>query len=117
MPDGGQLVVRTGSVRGGVALDLIDTGGGMDEETLHTSSRRFTPPKPSGSGLGLPTAKKIVEAHGGRILVESEPGRGTMFTIALPTPRRLSSDADAAGPVIFLPDADRRPTGDGEANP
>jgi signal transduction histidine kinase len=109
MPDGGQLLVRTRQVRGGVALDLIDTGGGIDEETLPHVFEAFYSTKPAGSGLGLPTAKKIVEAHGGRIFVESEPGRGTMFTIALPTPRRLVSDADASGPVIFLPDGDHRP--------
>jgi signal transduction histidine kinase len=103
MPGGGQLVVRTRPVRGGVALDLIDTGGGMDEETMSHIFEAFYSTKPSGSGLGLPTAKKIVEAHGGRILVQSEPGRGTMFTIALPTPRRLVSETDGSAPVIFLP--------------
>jgi signal transduction histidine kinase len=107
MPDGGQLLVRTRPVRGGVALDMIDTGEGMDEETLSHIFEAFYSTKPSGSGLGLPTAKKIVEAHGGRILVESDPGRGTMFTIALPTPRRLASDADLSGPVIFLPEVER----------
>jgi signal transduction histidine kinase len=108
MPDGGQLIARTRHVRGGVALDLIDTGAGMDEETLSHIFEAFYSTKPGGSGLGLPTAKKIVEAHGGRILVESEPGRGTLFTIALPTPRRLVSEADSAGPVIFLPDGELR---------
>ena len=62
MPDGGQLVVRTRAVRGGVALDLIDTGSGIDEETLPHVFEAFYSTKPSGSGLGLPTAKKIVEA-------------------------------------------------------
>ncbi len=109
MPEGGQLVVRTRAVRGGVALDLIDTGAGIDEETLPHVFEAFYSTKPSGSGLGLPTAKKIVEAHGGRILVESEPGRGTMFTIALPTPRRLASESNAIGPVILLPGGDQAP--------
>jgi len=116
MPDGGQLLVRTRSIPGGAALDLIDTGSGMDDDTRSHVFEAFYSTKPSGSGLGLPTAKKIVEAHGGRIRVESEPGRGTMFTIALPTPRRLASDADSAGPVIFLPDADHRPAGDAQSN-
>jgi two-component system, NtrC family, sensor histidine kinase HydH len=106
MPGGGQLVVRTRPIRGGVALDLIDTGAGIDEETLPHIFEAFYSTKPNGSGLGLPTAKKIVEAHGGRILVESEPGRGTMFTIALPTPRRLASEVESAGPVILLPNAE-----------
>jgi signal transduction histidine kinase len=111
MPDGGQLLVRTRPVRGGVALDLIDTGCGMDEATMSHIFEAFYSTKPAGSGLGLPTAKKIVEAHGGRIFVESEPGRGTMVTIALPTPRRLAPATDASGPVIFLPDGDHRKRG------
>jgi signal transduction histidine kinase len=104
MPEGGQLVVQTRPVRGGVALDVIDTGLGIDEETRAHIFEAFYSTKPGGSGLGLPTAKKIVEAHGGRIGVQSEPGRGTMFTIALPTPRRLASEPDSVGPVIFLGD-------------
>jgi signal transduction histidine kinase len=49
----------------------------------------FFSTKPGGSGLGLPTTTKIVEAHGGRILVQSEVGHGTQFTIELPAPARL----------------------------
>jgi signal transduction histidine kinase len=108
MEDGGRLLVRTRPIRGGVALDMIDTGCGMDEETMSHIFEAFYSTKAGGSGLGLPTAKKIVEAHGGRMFVESEPGRGTMFTIALPTPRRLAPGADP-GPVIFLPEGDHRP--------
>lgn len=89
MPDGGQLVVRTRPLAQGVALDLIDTGVGMDARTQSQIFQTFFSTKPGGSGLGLATANKIIEAHGGRIAVQSEPGRGTQFTIALPTPPRL----------------------------
>jgi two-component system sensor histidine kinase HydH len=44
--------------------------------------------------LGLPTARKIIEAHGGQIQVQSEVGRGTQFTIKLPVPARLAVSAD-----------------------
>ena len=47
----------------------------------------FFSTKPGGSGLGLPTTAKIIEAHGGRITVQSEVGRGTQFTIELPVRR------------------------------
>jgi len=92
MPKGGQLVVRTMSTPDGVALDLIDTGSGMDEETRSHIFEAFFSTKSRGTGLGLPTAKKIVEAHGGWIACQSEPGRGTQFTIRLPVPARISAE-------------------------
>ncbi len=97
MPNGGQLVVRTSVTAAGVALDLIDTGCGMDENTRAQIFDAFFSTKRGGSGLGLPTARKIIEAHGGHIQVQSEPGRGTQFTIRLPVPARLA--ANAGGPT------------------
>ncbi len=89
MESGGQLVVRTRPSGLGVVLELIDTGPGMDEETLAKVFRAFYSTKQGGSGLGLPTARKIVETHGGTIDIESAPGRGTKVTIWLPAPPRL----------------------------
>jgi len=92
MPQGGQLVVRTKPTASGVALELIDTGTGMDAETCSRVFNAFFSTKPGGSGLGLPTTRKIVEAHGGGIRVQSELGRGTRFTIELPVPARLTAN-------------------------
>lgn len=89
MPDGGQLTVRTRITRQGVALDLIDTGVGMDERTAMRMFEPFFTTKSGGSGLGLPTARRIIEAHGGRIGVHSEVGVGTQFTLEFPTPARI----------------------------
>jgi signal transduction histidine kinase len=89
MESGGQLVVRTRPAGLGVLVELIDTGPGMDAETLGKVFRAFYTTKQGGSGLGLPTARKIIEAHGGTIDVESTPGRGTKVTIWLPAPPRL----------------------------
>jgi signal transduction histidine kinase len=89
MAPGGQLVVRTRAAGLGVLVELIDTGPGMDPETLGKVFRAFYTTKQGGSGLGLPTARKIIEAHGGTIDVESTPGRGTKVTIWLPAPPRL----------------------------
>jgi signal transduction histidine kinase len=89
MPDGGQLLARTRMTRSGVALDLIDTGCGMDDQTALRMFDAFFSTKGGGSGLGLPTARKIIEAHGGRINVQSEVGRGTQFTIEFPQPARI----------------------------
>jgi len=89
MPNGGQLVIRTSSVGPAVVLDLIDSGCGMDEATITKIFEAFYSTKPGGSGLGLPMTKKIVEAHGGAIHVQSEPGRGSKFSILLPVPWRL----------------------------
>ena len=90
MPDGGQFTVRTRLTRSGVALDLIDTGHGMDQTTAMHMFEAFYSTKDGGSGLGLPTARKGIEAHGGRIDVQSAVGRGTQFTLEFPTPTRIS---------------------------
>jgi signal transduction histidine kinase len=104
MPDGGQLVVRTYNAARGVALDLIDTGCGMDAETQAHVFDAFYSTKRNGSGLGLPTARKIIEAHGGHISLQSEPGRGTQFTIFLPVPPRLPGEGSR---TVYLPAAER----------
>ena len=97
MADGGQLVVRTREVPSAVILDLIDTGCGIEPEVQEKMFEAFYSTKPGGSGLGLPTSKRIIEAHGGRINVESELGRGTKLSIALPTPPRLAGIAHHGG--------------------
>jgi len=89
MPEGGQLWARTYSNRGGVILDLIDSGTGLDDNTVMHMFEPFYSTKDGGSGLGLPTARKIIEAHGGRISVQSEVGRGTKFSLQFPVPPRL----------------------------
>jgi signal transduction histidine kinase len=91
MPEGGELTIQA-SVEpgpgdagpGGVALFFIDTGKGIAPEVLARVFRPFFSTKPGGSGLGLPTARKIIEAHGGTIEVQSELGRGTRFKVWLP---------------------------------
>ena len=93
MPDGGSLWARTYTTRGGAALDLIDTGDGMDDNTAMHMFEPFYSTKSGGSGLGLPTARKIIEAHGGRIAVQTEVGRGTKFVLEFPVPPRLAGGA------------------------
>ena len=91
MPQGGQLVVRTRPIGSDVVIDLIDTGCGMDAETLDRLFETFYSTKRGGSGLGLPTARKIIDAHGGRMTVQSEQNCGTQFTITLPSLPRIES--------------------------
>ena len=91
MEQGGQIVVRTYTTPQSVALDLIDTGRGVDSNTVLHMFEPFYTTKEGGSGLGLPTAQKIIEAHGGRISVQSEFGRGTKFVLEFPIPKRISN--------------------------
>jgi signal transduction histidine kinase len=84
MPDGGELTIQAARVPEGVCLSLIDTGKGMTAEAASQAFRPFFSTKPGGSGLGLATTRKIVEAHGGSITLQSEVGRGTKISITLP---------------------------------
>ena len=84
MPNGGEITLLARTEPEGVVLDLIDTGQGMSPEVLAKAFRPFYSTRGGGTGLGLPTTRKIIEAHGGRIEVQSEAGHGTKFTIHLP---------------------------------
>ena len=84
MPRGGVLELQTYLRDGRVVLEIIDNGEGMSPETQAKMFDTFFSTKPDGSGLGLPTVRKIVEVHGGSIHCDSETGRGTRFSISLP---------------------------------
>jgi two-component system, NtrC family, sensor histidine kinase HydH len=84
MPDGGELILRTRREGSWNVLDVTDTGLGMPEEVRSRVFDAFYSTRPGGSGLGLPTTRKIVEAHGGTIHVQSVPGKGSQFSIRLP---------------------------------
>lgn len=87
MPTGGQVVVRTVADGAVVRLSLQDDGPGIPPENVDRIFQIYFSTKPSGTGLGLPIAKKIVEEHRGSLTVASAPGRGTTFTISLPALR------------------------------
>ena len=87
MPDGGELILQTRREGDWAVLDVTDTGVGMTEEVRARVFDAFYSTRPGGSGLGLPTTRKIVEAHGGTIRVQSEPGKGSQFTVRLPNHR------------------------------
>jgi two-component system, NtrC family, sensor histidine kinase HydH len=97
MPSGGELILTTG--RGGpwVKLEVIDTGVGMTEEIRARIFDAFFSTRSGGSGLGLPTCRKIVEAHGGTIQVQSELGKGSQFSVRLPVYEGESPAAEANG--------------------
>ena len=89
MPEGGTLTVCAGIERAGdepvIALTVTDTGRGMTADEVKKIFQPFyTANKKTGLGLGLPICERIIKNHGGRIEVESEPGRGTTFKVILP---------------------------------
>ena len=80
----GRVGIDVGLRESSVAIAVSDTGRGMLPEERRRIFDPFYSRKPAGTGLGLTLARRIVTAHGGRIEVESTPGRGTCFTILLP---------------------------------
>jgi signal transduction histidine kinase len=83
MPSGGALRLAAAPANGEVRLRVEDTGPGISPEALDRAFQPFFTTKPDGTGLGLPLAKKLLEAIGARLSVESD-GSGTRVSIALP---------------------------------
>jgi two-component system, NtrC family, sensor kinase len=95
MPNGGALTIRTEAANSGVRISFEDTGPGIAPEHRDRIFDPFftTKPEVSGTGLGLSVSLGIVQSHGGTIEVQTEMGRGTTFTIALPL--RLEDETEA----------------------
>jgi len=81
---GGTIAIQTYGRGGQVILEIIDTGVGIPPAAREKLFQIFFSTKPTGTGLGLPTVRKIVEAHQGTVQCDSEPGKGTRFTITFP---------------------------------
>jgi two-component system OmpR family sensor kinase/two-component system sensor histidine kinase BaeS len=93
-PAGGTISLQAESIESGVRIVVRDTGEGIPSADLPFIFDRFwrgdrsrTRAQGTGSGLGLAIARQLVQAHGGRIAVESAAGQGTTFTIELPANR------------------------------
>jgi len=97
MTKGGVLTIQTGEEGDGVWVSVSDTGVGISREQLSHIFEPFYTTKKKGTGLGLMIVQRIVRAHGGRIDLESDPGRGTTFRLWLPLherrPRLLEAHA------------------------
>jgi signal transduction histidine kinase len=84
MSDGGELMIRTDRQKDNAIIQISDTGSGIAPDKLPNIFDAYYSSRRRGSGFGLPTVKKIIEAHNGTIAVNSELGKGTSFTIKLP---------------------------------
>lgn len=88
--DDGEILVSARRSDGEIEIRVTDAGVGIEAERLQDIFLGPAPPgqkaTPSGTGLGLYLSRRLVEAHGGRLTVESEPGQGSTFSVLLPAP-------------------------------
>jgi len=86
-PDGGRIDLELGASNGAVTVDVVDSGPGISADERERIFRPFWSRDGRGTGLGLPIAKELAGALGGRIELESEVGRGSRFRLVLPARR------------------------------
>lgn len=94
-PAGGEILMST--VRDGdhVLVRVTDTGAGIPAEQQPKVFEPYFSTKKTGTGLGLPTVRRVVEEHGGTVALQSEVGKGTQFTLRLPAPRGRGEEKGA----------------------
>ena len=83
-PDGGRVELALDQQNGAISVAVEDTGPGIPEDEVDRIFRPFWSRDGGGTGLGLAIARELATAHGGHILLETEPGRGTRFELVLP---------------------------------
>jgi signal transduction histidine kinase len=83
-PDGGSVELALDQKNGTISVAVEDSGPGIPEDEVDRIFRPFWSRDGGGTGLGLAIARELATAHGGRILLETEPGRGTRFELVLP---------------------------------
>jgi two-component system sensor histidine kinase AtoS len=88
MPAGGQLTISTSRNGDKLLVAIRDTGSGMTPDQIKQIFEPFNTTKSRGLGLGMPYAQKVIQQHGGQIVVESQPGKGTEVRIELPVTER-----------------------------
>ncbi len=84
MTNGGELIIRVAARHDSGVVEVIDTGPGIPADQLGRVFDVYYSTKKHGTGLGLPTSRRIVHEHGGTIRMESEVGKGTRFVITMP---------------------------------
>jgi signal transduction histidine kinase len=84
MPNGGKLTIKVVSESQGVKISIIDTGKGIPPDLVDVIYTPFLSGKKQGRGLGVPTAYRIIESHGGTLDFSTKFNEGTVFTIWLP---------------------------------
>jgi PAS domain S-box-containing protein len=89
MPKGGKLTIKSNTMDDQLEMVFIDTGIGITKEVLQKLWSPLFTTKAKGMGFGLPICKRVVEAHGGNISVESTVGKGTTFTVTIPIEPKL----------------------------
>ncbi|MEC8651727.1 MAG: ATP-binding protein [Planctomycetota bacterium] len=83
-PPGGEILVSTRRDQDHVTVRVTDTGEGIPADQAARVLEPYFSTKKGGTGLGLPTARRVAEEHGGTLTLQSEPGKGTQFMLRLP---------------------------------
>jgi PAS domain S-box-containing protein len=94
MPNGGKLTITNRESDGNVEIAFADAGIGMTKEIMEKLWTPFFTTKSRGMGLGLAICKRIIEAHGGKISVESTVGKGTTFTVTIPIEPKIKEGGE-----------------------
>lgn len=93
MPEGGQLTIKATRIDDNALVSFEDTGIGIPEENMSKVFKPFFTTKARGQGLGLSVCKRLLDAHGGNIVVESKVGEGTKVTVTIPLNFRTESES------------------------